>query len=58
MLPVLNDYAFNTPGFRHLENVHGLRYIKWHYAMRHIVHVLLLRLRNHTAAIDQEESAN
>jgi hypothetical protein len=55
---ILNDYAFNAPGLRHLENVHRLRYIKWHYAMRHVVHMLLLRLRNRIAAIDQQESGN
>jgi hypothetical protein len=55
--PLLNDYAFNAPGLSHLEKVHRLPYVKWHYAMRHVVD-MLLRLCNHTAAINQQENSN
>ncbi len=34
------------------------RYIKRHYAMRHVVHMLLWRLRNRIAAKDQQNNSN
>ena len=30
---IFRDYALNTPGLSHLEDVHSLGHVEWHYAM-------------------------
>jgi hypothetical protein len=48
---ILRDNTLNAPELSHLENVHSPGHVEWHYAMRHLMHMLLgcLRLRRGTA---------
>ncbi len=44
---VPDNNLLNTPRISHLKYMHSLCHFKWHYAVRHIVYMLLLRFRFH-----------
>jgi hypothetical protein len=55
---VFNNDTLNAPELGHVKNVYSLCNIKWNHGMRHPVHMLLLRLRDHAAAIAQQQHRN
>ena len=55
---ILRNNSHHPSRLSHLEYVDGFRHIKGHYAMRHLVYVLLPRLSKHNRSAEKHKNGD